>query len=272
MWSYVYMKLLERRPHRYDARMERASRGRSRAVKEQVAERVAEGLARPEHRTPDEAGVGRVLELGCGTGELAARLARQGLTVHGFDANANMVGVARERIQREGLTERVTVEQRLVADMDGLPDDAYDAVVSTLVLSELDPDARRYTLEHAHRVLRVGGLLVIADEVWPRRTGHRALHRLSRAPALALTYLVTGSASHPLRDLAGEIAESGFAVTDEQRSHRDAFALVTARRTDAPPGGPGPSREAGPDPGPGRGDEGGAAPAGEAAPEEGAEP
>ena len=244
MWSYVYMKLLERRPRRYDARLERASRGRIRAVKQQVTQRVSEGLAAQDRRAPDETGVGRVLEIGCGTGELAAMLARQGLTVHGFDASADMVAVARERIQRKELAARVTVEHRIVADLDGLLDDAYDAAVSTLVLSELDPDARRYALEHAHRVLRADGLLVIADEVWPRRPGRRALHRLGRAPALALTYLVTGSASHPLEDLAGEIAAQGFAVTDEQRSHRDAFAVVTARRAEAPRSRAGPPRGA----------------------------
>ncbi len=220
MFSYVYMKLLERRPATYDARMSRASRGRIHAVKAAVVDRAVAALG----------GLGTLLEIGCGTGELAAALVQAGFRVHGVDANPAMIAVAQDRIARQGLAESLEVETRGVETLDGFADHAFDGVVSTLVLSELGEGERHYALKHARRVVRDGGVLILADEVLPRTRLQRARHALGRAPALALTYLVTGSASRPVHDLAAAVHEAGLTVLEEERSHGDAFSLVVARK------------------------------------------
>ncbi len=63
MFSYLFMKLLEKRPQSYDRLLTKASRGQIQSAKKTIA---AE-LASAEH----------ILEIGCGTGELACMLARQ---------------------------------------------------------------------------------------------------------------------------------------------------------------------------------------------------
>ena len=88
MFSYVFMKILESRPRSYDRAMDKASRGRVKQMKEDVAAEVPNGS--------------RVLEIGCGTGELAAMCIARGSTVEGFDASPAMVKVARQRIEEEG--------------------------------------------------------------------------------------------------------------------------------------------------------------------------
>jgi len=196
--------------------MDRASRGRVRAAKEAAASEVPPGA--------------RVLEIGCGTGELAGMLASRGATVEGFDLSPSMVAAAAERIEAEGLGRRFTVGRMGVDGMDGLPAGAYDAVVSTLVFSELTPDERRFAMREAARVLRPGGLVVIADEVVPRTRGRRSFHALMRAPLLAATFLISRSSTSPIPDLAEELAGAGFAIEKEVRSHGDAFALVVGRR------------------------------------------
>jgi demethylmenaquinone methyltransferase/2-methoxy-6-polyprenyl-1,4-benzoquinol methylase len=216
MFSYVFMKILESRPRSYDQRMDKVSSGRVRAMKQTVSQEVPAGA--------------RVLEIGCGTGELAALLCGRGARVDGFDRSPSMVRVARERIDEEGLDGRLTVREMGVEEMDSLPEGTYGAVVSTLVLSELADDERRYALKHAFRVLAPGGLLVLADEVVPRSPGRRLLHALVRAPMLAATYLVSGTATQPIPDLRGEVARAGFLVEREARSQGDAFALLVARR------------------------------------------
>jgi demethylmenaquinone methyltransferase/2-methoxy-6-polyprenyl-1,4-benzoquinol methylase len=212
VFSYVFMKILEGRPRSYDRRMDKASRGRVRAIKEAVAAEVPQGA--------------RVLEIGCGTGELAAMLIGRGATVDGFDASPTMVEVVHERIAEEGLEGKLTVRQMGVDGMDGLPASAYDLVVSTLVFSELNEDERRYALKHAVRVLRRDGLIIVADEVVPRKAARRILHSIVRAPMLAMTYLASGTTTHPIPELSGELAEAGFHIEKEVRSHGDAFALV----------------------------------------------
>ncbi len=215
MFSYVFMKILEGRPRSYDRIMDKLSRGRVRAAKEAVAAETPAG--------------GRVLEIGCGTGELAEMIVEKGGTVEGFDLSPSMIEAARERIDEQGLAGKLSVRQMGVDAMDTLPAAAYDAVVSTLVLSELNPDERSYALRHARRVVGPGGRIVIADEVVPRPAWGRVLHASTRVPLAALTYLVSRSGSRPIPDLAGELARAGFKVEKEERSHGDAFALVVAR-------------------------------------------
>jgi len=214
VFSYVFMKILEGRPRSYDRRMDKASRGRVREIKESVVKEV-----------PQDA---RVLEIGCGTGELAAMLIGRGAVVDAFDASQAMVEFVRERIAEEGLDERLTVRHMGVDGMDSLPASHYDAVISTLVFSELTADERGYALKHAARVLKPEGHLVIADEVVPRKAAARVLQSAVRAPMLAATYLVSRASTRPIADLAGELAEAGFHIDKEVRSHGDAFSMVRA--------------------------------------------
>jgi SAM-dependent methyltransferase len=52
-----------------------------------------------------------VLDLGCGTGEDAVRLARRGVEVVAIDASAAMVTAARAKVAAAGVGERVTVRR-----------------------------------------------------------------------------------------------------------------------------------------------------------------
>jgi 2-polyprenyl-3-methyl-5-hydroxy-6-metoxy-1,4-benzoquinol methylase len=80
MFSYVFMKILEGRPRSYDRIMDKASHGRVFLAKQSVAAQITEGAW--------------VLEIGCGTGELASMCISRGATVEGFDANHAMVEAA----------------------------------------------------------------------------------------------------------------------------------------------------------------------------------
>ncbi len=218
MLSYVYMKLLEGRPESYDRRMDRLSRGRVRAAKRALADEVPRGS--------------QVLEIGCGAGELACKLLERGCIVLGFDASAAMVEAAQAHVADGGL-QGFEARQMGVEAMDQLPAARFDAVVSTLVFSELSDDERRYALAQAARVLRPGGLLLVADEVWPRARARRWLHGAARAPLALSAYLVSRSSSRPLEDLPTELASLGFELLEERRSQGDAFCLVVGRLGEA---------------------------------------
>jgi 2-polyprenyl-3-methyl-5-hydroxy-6-metoxy-1,4-benzoquinol methylase len=76
-----------------------------------------------------------VLDLGCGNGYLARKLARAGARVTGVDASAAMVGLARAREEREPLG----VDYRLAdaARLGALGSDSFDAVVYNMALMDV---------------------------------------------------------------------------------------------------------------------------------------
>ncbi|MGB8224189.1 MAG: class I SAM-dependent methyltransferase, partial [Polyangiales bacterium] len=106
-----------------------------------------------------------VVELGCGTGRLAARLLRERLptdaTYVGFDISQTMVELARSRV--EPWAARANVQ--LTAGSPTLPvsDGACDRFLSTYVLDLLGEDELRGTLSEARRLLAPGGLLCLAS-------------------------------------------------------------------------------------------------------------
>ena len=167
-----------------------------------------------------------VLEIGCGTGELATMLLTRGAVVTAFDVDPAMVAVARERVKNKGLITKLTIREMGIEGLDNLPSASYDAVVSTLVFSELSADERHFALKQSKRVLKSGGVLIIADEVVPHKAVRKRLQFLIRLPMLVLTYLVSRSSTHPLSNLAGDLSNAGFKVKKEIRSKGGTFAMV----------------------------------------------
>lgn len=103
--------------------------------------------------------IGRLLDIGCGTGGLLERLATRIEEGLGVDASRDMLALARTRLAERGLS-HVSVRQ---ADMYrlALPDAAFDAVTLQMVLHYAEDPAA--ALAEACRVLRPGGVLVIVD-------------------------------------------------------------------------------------------------------------
>ncbi len=126
-----------------------------------------EGYDEFQDRVADGAGSGftRMLELGTGTGETAARLlsGHPGVALVGIDENDSMLAVARTRLAAAGST----VDLRVARLQDPLPDGPFDLVLSALCVHHLDAFEKRDLFARIARVLAPGGRFVLGDVVVP---------------------------------------------------------------------------------------------------------
>jgi SAM-dependent methyltransferase len=119
----------------------------------------------------------RVLDVGCGTGQLSIRLAQRGLTVNGLDLDPHMIERAQANSERavdraaaDG--SKLAAPEFVVGDAASLPfaDASFDVVVSTLSLHHWDDPTAG--LAEIARVLRPTGRALI----WDLRPGMLPFH------------------------------------------------------------------------------------------------
>lgn len=105
----------------------------------------------------------RVLDLGCGIGNLLIALAERIDFSHppvGVDVSPDLIRMGQQEIARAGLRDRVGLQ---VAPATRLPfaDGAFDAVITSHVLKHLDDEALLASFREVARVLRPGGRFLL---------------------------------------------------------------------------------------------------------------
>ena len=149
---------------------------------------------------------GRVLELGCGTGNVQLALAQQNQPRVAIDASPQMLNLTRVRLQSVGL---VTPLVRGIAQALPLASSSCDSVLATFP-TEYIIDPR--TLAEVRRVLASGGRLLIVDAAYFTSDGpyERLIDLLYRATLQGSTRSIEHTPPPDQRLVALE--KAGFAV------------------------------------------------------------
>jgi hypothetical protein len=169
-------------------------------------------------------------------------MAREGADVVAVDLSGPMLAEARRRIRAAGLAHRVSLVHLDVARLaERFEGQRFDLIVASLVLGELPPPDRRLALAACRDLLAPGGCLLIGDEVSPAGRAGCALYRLARGPLLLLTWLLTGTTTHPLGGLRDEAAGVGLDARHLRSWLGGSLALYACTPTTgaAPPGAAG---------------------------------
>ena len=148
----------------------------------------------------------RVLEIGCGTGNLAILTKRlhPGAEVVGFDPDPKALARARRKAERAALPMQL---DRGFAQELPYADASFDRVFSAFMFHHLGPDEKEDTLREVRRVLKPGGSLHLLDFGGAKVRSDGFIARLSHRNEL-------------LRDNFGEriptlMREAGFADPTE---------------------------------------------------------
>ena len=146
----------------------------------------------------------RVLDLGCGSGQVSLLAASMGATVHGIDIAPRMLAIARETAQRSGLTGPTTFDEG---------------------------DITAQTLEEADIVLLVGVVEYYKDFEPLVRRAARATRRhliighttrvLYRMFLRRILFAVSGGSVyfHPMADVIAAATRDGLVLAEEERHH-----------------------------------------------------
>jgi demethylmenaquinone methyltransferase/2-methoxy-6-polyprenyl-1,4-benzoquinol methylase len=210
------MRILESTPNRYDKGIRILTLGRLDKAYDHLTSHIKKGQ--------------RVLDIGCGTGALTLRAAQKDAMVKGIDVNSQMLEIAQRRIVEMNLAQNIELCEMGVAELGSEESESYDVVMSGLCFSELTKDELVYTLGEAKRILRAGGLLLIADEVRPKSISKRILYWLVKFPLAIITYLITQTTTNAVRNLPKKIKEAGLLIESVRFSKMESFVELVGRK------------------------------------------
>lgn len=161
---------------------------------------------------------GEVLEVAVGTGRNLP-FYPEGIRLSGIDLSPAMLDLARSRAAELG--REIDLRE---GDAHALPyaDASFDTVVCTFSLCNI-PDERR-AISEMHRVLRPGGLLILADHVASTSRVVLAIQRLFEK----LTFRFAGD--HQTRRPLPIVEDTGFTIESRQRYGKGIVERLTARK------------------------------------------
>jgi ubiquinone/menaquinone biosynthesis C-methylase UbiE len=156
---------------------------------------------------------GRLLDLGCGAGNMTLWLARQGYEAHGIDIAPTAIDWARERAGAEQV--RAVFDVGDAVTLAGYGDSSFDFVFDSHCLHCIIGDDRATLLANVHRVLRPGGYLLVQTMCGPVALQHAPAGHSQHYDAQTRCLVYDGVAVRYFgepRHILDEVARSSFDI------------------------------------------------------------
>jgi SAM-dependent methyltransferase len=116
------------------------------------------GWLKPHLEYLRESNISTIVDIGCGTGSDAIRLAQLGFEVVGIDVSEVALGWARQKANRNRVD--VSFQQMDISKGLSFPDRSFDCAISHLVLHSFSDGVTRLVFADIHRILKPSGFLV----------------------------------------------------------------------------------------------------------------
>ncbi|MFX0120392.1 MAG: methyltransferase domain-containing protein [Candidatus Hodarchaeota archaeon] len=181
------MKILEKEPDKYDEEFHKLF-PESSSIYEIIRKKVGK--------------VGRILEIGCGTGQLAIQLAEQDLDVVAVDISVEMINHARKSAEKEQVSinfiQGSFIDFQIFDNLKNLG--PFDFIVSTFVLSEFSPLQQELFIKQTSQLLKTTGSLLIAAETIPTSLFKRFVYSMKQAINSQIMLLRSSATTTPIRN------------------------------------------------------------------------
>jgi len=174
----------------------------------------------------------RLLDIGCGWGAMLIYAAKHhGVTGHGVSLSEEQTKLARERVRAAGLEDRITIEVKSYAALEG----SFDKISSIGVFEHIGLANHRAYFEAVHRLLKPDGIyLHHAITRRQRHTLRQTLRKGAENRAL-VKYIFPGGEVDAIGMTAGSLEACGFEVHDIEnlRRHYARTCRLWAERLEA---------------------------------------
>ena len=214
------MAALEKSPETYEKEFDDVLDGRSSRIRERILSLVSPGM--------------KVLDLGCGPGLLAIEASKKGAKVVGVDSDEGMIAQAKmnatslENAPNFLHTSVLTIGENIHSESGKTPpslvlDDKFDLIVSTFLLSEIEPVQRDLFLQIVSELLSDEGKLVLATESLPESSSNRKIFWKNRRQAEKNARL---RLPPPIVSLEKVVQKAGFVIEESEKYGPEITYLV----------------------------------------------
>ncbi|MFX1406720.1 MAG: methyltransferase domain-containing protein [Promethearchaeota archaeon] len=159
--AVVYMRKLEEEPESYDSKFTALTKGVNKKVEDWIIEKINSANS--------------ILEVGCGTGSLATKLAYKGNNIKAIDINFEMIDYAMKNYPSDLKQGSLTYQIGSFIDLP-VEEQSQDIIVSKFMLSELRPFEQQIFLRNSWKALKKNGILILAAEFVPSGFWKLAFH------------------------------------------------------------------------------------------------
>ncbi len=155
----------------------------------------------------------RFLDIGCGWGALVCHAAKHyGVRAHGVTLSTEQLELARERVVAAGLEDRVTIELRDFAGLDG----GFDKIASIGMFEHVGIANHPTYFRTVNKLLNAGGLYLHHSIARPAKRDDKRFRRRSSEYAALTRYIFPGGELDHIGMSLANLQRYGFEVHDTE--------------------------------------------------------
>jgi len=171
---------------------------------------------------------GRVLDIGCGTGNLLIEVGRRGSKGVGSDINKLMLAVAQKESIKHNLGRRLKFIKGNALNFQ-ISEEPFDLVVSTLMISELQPEELTEFVRNAAKFVKSGGMVAIGGETELTGAFMARIVSIIRRISYWIIGRLTELGPHPYHQVANAMKTAGLVPRYKVRFLEGLLTLYVAK-------------------------------------------